>query len=240
MPSPAAARPVQVSFRRNSATDSPRPCSARSIIKLGHLDPGGNTRQRRPEAGRLPARHAGPAHTLPAAPPQAAGSASRHPHGSLDTPVMLRPSPSQLRLTLGLERGMYRGLSCAVGPARNPAAPTRPGPCPTGLRLRLRRERLRRNQCPAQPIGSFAECTFPSLLRPGLSAVILLSAESTSLDPPWLTTGRTDHGHRSSISADLVSVALSAPRTHPPPALVGPVRSTVGTKCSLFKTKWMT
>ncbi len=53
--------------------------------------------------------------------------------------------------------------------------------------------------------------------------------------------GRTDHGRRSSesVSADLVLVAMSAPRSHPPPARPrrpslagprsgGPVRSTPG------------
>jgi hypothetical protein len=71
----------------------------------------GYTRPRRPKAGRLPGRHAHARH----APSGSAAGASRHPHGSLDTPVLLRPSPSQL-LTLGLERGMYIVASAARRP----------------------------------------------------------------------------------------------------------------------------
>ncbi len=50
---------------------------------------------------------------------------SRPPLGPTDTPVLLRLSHTQLlTLRLGLERGMYRGLCCAVGPAIPPPTPT--------------------------------------------------------------------------------------------------------------------
>ncbi len=59
--------------------------------------------------------------TLPAASPQAL----RTHHTVRQTPLSLAPSlPFSQLLTLGLERGMYRGLRCAIGPAIPPPTPT--------------------------------------------------------------------------------------------------------------------
>jgi hypothetical protein len=117
-------------------------------------------------------------------------------------------------------------------PTRTPAHGTH---CPAAMRLR--RERLRRNQCPARLVGSSAECTFPSppLRFCSVSARCLPNrlASSRRGYPPAGPIMVAD----SSVSADLVLVALSALRSHPPPALpcratragpppVGPVRST--------------
>ena len=125
------------------------------------------THPRRPKADRLPARHAHTCH----APSGFAAGASRPSLGRQTTPSLAPPLSLSQLLTLGLERGMYRGLCCAVGPAIPPPTPTPAhgthcppfgrsaasafGAAPSALAAPP-------HQCPARFIGSSAECTFPS------------------------------------------------------------------------------
>ncbi len=119
------------------------------------------TRPRRPPAGRLPTRHAHACH----APSGSAAGASGH-HSDRLTFSSRAVSLSKQLLTLGLQRGMYRGLGCASALRsrhRLPLLQTGLTALPWPLRgERLRRERLRRHQCPARFFGSSAECAFPS------------------------------------------------------------------------------
>ncbi len=151
-----------------------------------------------------PARHAHTSH----APSGYAAGASRPTLGSTDTPVSLRLSFSQLltfRLGPRLERGMYRGLCCAVGPAIPPPTPTP----------------AHGTQAHCPPIGRFAASASGEL---HLSDSALCSArhgvacQIDWLDPAaWLT--RQDRSWTWFVgSADLVLVPLAAPRSGPPPA----------------------
>jgi hypothetical protein len=144
-----------------------RPCNRLPlrVSRVSYLDPRGNTGPRRPRATPgLPAHHDTPRRrdsdtltraTLPAAPPPALRAI---PHGSLDTPVMLRPSPHSFSPS-GWPPGSGE---CSIA-ASESAAASRPGdPATDPHSGSLRHERLRRNQCPARLFGSSAECTFPS------------------------------------------------------------------------------
>ena len=146
---------------------SARPCNRLPLrVPRVSIDPRGNPARAGLEPDASP-RDTLTRATLPAAPPQALRAI---PHGSLDTPVMLRPSPHSF------SPSGWSGECIAASAARRPGDPatdphsgTRDS-LPSHSRLRrerlrrerLRRERLRRNQCPARPFGSSAECTFPS------------------------------------------------------------------------------
>ncbi len=142
-------RAIRVCVRRPLYIPT-RPCNRLPlrVLRVLYLDHRGNTRPRRPRAGRLPARHAHACHA-----PSDSTRIARHPCHA--------PSLSSQLLTLWLERGMYRGLGCAS------ARRARHRPHSSGTRnslpshLRLWRERLRRKQCPDQLFGSAAKCTFP-------------------------------------------------------------------------------
>ena len=114
------------------------------------------TRPRRPPAGRLPARHAHACH----APSGSAAGASRH-HSDRLTFSSRAVSLSKQLLTLGLERGMYRGLGCASAWRSRHRPPLRQTGL-TALPWPLCGQRLRHHQCPARFFGSSAECAFPS------------------------------------------------------------------------------
>ena len=168
---PAAVRPVSIPLFGSLSTSLTLPgfvptgkhvCGPLSFIIRGNLHwlafarpPKASigsswyTRPRRPPAGRLPARHAHACH----APSGSAAGASRH-HSDRLTFSSRAVSLSKQLLTLGLERGMYRGLGCASAwrsRHRPPLRQTGLTALPWPLRgQRLRRERLRRHQCPAR------------------------------------------------------------------------------------------
>ena len=85
----------------------------------GVIRPSWTTRPRRPQAGRLPARHAHACH----APSGSAAGASRV-HADRLTPRVSRRLPLPQLLTLGLERGMPSRPMLRVGPAIPPPTPT--------------------------------------------------------------------------------------------------------------------